>query len=85
MMSLDYASRTAAQAVSLNLADIAVIFALTLKAPVNPPEIVTINDAGFRVNVNRMKPGKFYLVEFMGARYMIWKNKDEALVMTEVS
>ena len=85
MMRLDYASHTAAQVVSLNLVGIAEMFALTLKDPVNPQDIVTVNDAGFRVNVNKMELGKFYLVEFMDARYLIWKNKDEALVMTEVS
>lgn len=85
MMRLDYASHTAAQVVSLNLVGIAEMFALTLKDPVNPQDIVTVNDAGFRVNVNKMELGKFYLVEFMDARYLIWKNKDEALIMTEVS
>ena len=80
MISLDYISSMVAQAAYFNLAG---MIALPLKAPVNPPDIVIVSDTGFNVNVNRMKPGKFYMVEFMDVRYIIWKNRDDALVMTE--
>ena len=84
MMSSDYVSSISAQATHFNLAAMHAMVTLTLKAPVNHPDIVTINDTGFRVNMNKMKPGKFYMVEFMDDRYLIWKNRDDALVMTEV-
>ena len=85
MMRLDYVPSAPTQMVGSGLAVFATMFTLRINAPVNPSEIVTINETGFKVNVKHMESGKFYIVEFMDARYLIWKNKDEALVMTEVS
>ncbi len=84
-MSLDYVQNAMAPVMGSTLAIFAAVFTLPIKAPVNAPGIVTITDTGFRVSVNQMESGKFYMVEFMDARYLIWKNKDNALVITEVS
>lgn len=83
-MSLDYVQRTVTYAMRPGIAVFATICILPLKIPTNPSEIVTVDDSGFRVNVNRMEPHTPYLVEFIDSRYLIWKTKDEALVMTEV-
>lgn len=83
-MSLDYVQRTVAQAMAPGIAAFAAI-SILIKIPTNPPEIVTIGDSEFRVDVNRMEPYTPYLVEFMDSRYIIWKTKNEALVMTEAT
>ena len=55
-----------------------------LKVPVNPPDIVAIDDTWFTVDMNRMEPFVPCVVEFLDSRYVIWKNKDSGLVLTEV-
>ena len=55
-----------------------------IKAPANPPGIVTIHDSGFRIDVNQMTEGVPYVVEFMESQYLIWKRKDGALVVTDI-
>lgn len=50
----------------------------------NPPDIVTIEDDEFRINMNNMEPLRRYVMEFDGSTYVIWKNGDGALVMEEV-
>ena len=51
---------------------------------VNPPDIVTIEDDEFRIDMNNMKPGRPYMMKFEGSTYVILKNGDGALVMEEV-
>lgn len=51
---------------------------------VNPPDIVTIEDDEFRIEMNNMKTHRRYLMKFDGSTYVIWKNNDGALVMDEV-
>ena len=57
---------------------------LAVAVPVNPSEIVSIEGEEFRINMNSMKTLQPYLIEFFDSRYVIWKNQDSALVMTEV-
>ncbi len=55
-----------------------------LDLPVNPPDVVSIDGDEFNVNMNNMKPLAPCLLEFMDSRYVIWKNRDGALVIDEV-
>ena len=57
---------------------------LAIAVPVNPPEIVSIEDEEFRIDIDNMEQLRPYLMEFLDSRYIIWKNQDGALVMTEV-
>ena len=57
---------------------------LAIVVPVNPPEIVSIEGEEFRIDMDKMEQLRPYLMEFLDSRYMIWKNQDSALVMTEV-
>lgn len=50
----------------------------------NPPEIVRIEGEEFRIDMNNMEPLRPYLMKFLDSRYVIWKNKDGALVINEV-
>ena len=52
---------------------------------INPPEIITINDQEFKVNMTKMKTNTPYFVDFMDSRYIIWKNKNKSLVINEVA
>lgn len=56
---------------------------LSVAVPVNPSEIVSIEGEEFRIDMDRMKPLRPYMMEFLDSRYVIWKNQDGALVMTE--
>lgn len=56
---------------------------LAVVVPVNPPEIVSIEGEEFRIDMDSMEPLQPYLMDFLDSRYMIWKNQDGALVMTE--
>lgn len=56
---------------------------LSVNVPVNPPEIVSIEGDEFRIDMNNMEPLRPYMMKFLDARYVIWKNQDGALVMTE--
>ena len=50
----------------------------------NPPDIVTIEDDEFRINMNNMEPLRRYIMKFDGSTYVVWKNGDGSLVMEEV-
>lgn len=58
-------------------------FQFTINIPVNPLEIVQIEGDEFSINMNNMVPLQPYLIESSDFRYMIWKNENDALVMTE--
>ena len=60
---------------------LAVRFAITV--PVNPPEIVDIEGDEFSIDLDNMETLQPYMMEFLDSRYVIWKNQDGALVMTE--
>ena len=81
MMSLDNVQSTVTSAIPIMFAWMAVS---EFKIVTNPPKVITIYDSGFRVDVNLMDAYIPYLVEFMSSRYLIWKKKDNALVVTEV-
>ena len=51
-----------------------------MQVRINPPEIVTIKDSEFSVDMNKMKPLEPCIVDFQGSQYLIWKNNDGALV-----
>lgn len=53
--------------------------------PVNPPNIVEFLDSGFRVHLENMEPYVPYRIHFDDSEYFAWKNKNEALVLTEVA
>lgn len=53
--------------------------------PINPPNIVEFLDSGFRVHVGSMKPYVPYRIHFDNSEYFAWKDKNEALVLTEVA
>ena len=53
--------------------------------PVNPPEIVDVSESGFEVHTDKMKPYIPCMIHFDGSKYMAWKDKDKALVLTEVA
>lgn len=61
-----------------------IIVPILIPLQVNPPDIVTIEDSEFRIDMNNMKPGHPYLMKFEGSTYVILKNGDDALVMEEV-
>ena len=46
---------------------------------INPPEIVTIKDSEFIVDMNKMNHLEPCIVDFQGTQYFIWKNNDGAL------
>lgn len=52
--------------------------------PVNPPEIVTIKDDEFKIDLNRMAQDTPYVLEFQGSRFLIQKNKDGAMTMDDL-
>lgn len=62
----------------------AMLHVSAFKISVNPSKIVVIDDSGFKINVNLMNAYTPYIIEFRGSKYLIWKNKDSALVVTEI-
>ena len=81
-MSLDLQS----QMDILIAAPVARLFALqfAIVVPVNPPDIVSIKDDGFIIDLDNMDAMQPYLMNFLDSRYVIWKNQDGALVVEEV-
>ena len=59
-------------------------FVPRIALPLNPPEIVKVNDEGFRVDMNKMRPFVPYMVQFLDSKYVIWKDGSGSLVVTEV-
>lgn len=59
-------------------------FQFTMAVPVNPPDIVSIKDDGFIIDMNNMETMQPYRMNFLDSRYVIWKNQDGALVIEEV-
>lgn len=78
--SLDLLPQTALAAAPV-VKLLAVQFAVAV--PVNPPEIVSIEGEEFQIDMNSMEPLRPCVMELLDSRYMIWKNEDGALVMTE--
>ena len=56
-----------------------------IEVPLNPPEIVQVDDDGFRVDMNMMRPCAPYMVQFLDSRYLIWKTGAGSLVVTEAA
>ena len=59
-------------------------FSFIMDVPVNPPDIVTIKDDGFVIDLDSMETMQPYRMNFLDSRYVIWKNQDGALVVEEV-
>ena len=54
-----------------------------IKVAINPPEVVKVDNEGFRVDMNNMRPFIPYMVQFLDSRYVIWKDGSGSLVVTE--
>lgn len=58
--------------------------ALKVDIPWDPPEIVLKNADGFSIDTKNMERFKLYMMTFMDSTYVIWKDRNDALVITEV-
>ena len=59
-------------------------FSFITAIPVNPHGIVSIKDDGFVIDLDSMETMQPYRMDFLDSRYVIWKNRDGALVIEEV-
>ena len=58
--------------------------ALRVDIPTDPPEIVAKNADGVSIDTNNMERFKLHMMTFMDSTYVIWKDRNDALVITEV-
>ena len=53
--------------------------------PVNPPDIVTITGPEFTADLKKMDVYVPYRVNLLGMSYLIWKDKNDSLVIKELA
>lgn len=63
---------------------LAIVVPLKPNIPLDPPDIVSKNDEGFSINMNNMERSKPYMMTFEDSKFVLWKNKDGALVIKEI-